>query len=369
VPPKSLAILTFIIITLELFFLISKRNISNRYHLDYLIFFTGSILLLVITHLFGNLFLTPMQRFYLINIFHITSLILYFQHSLSVLNGFRVRFNKIYLLLFFIYFLVALLSESQIFLFNHQTRQTLLININAKYFGNLSDVMITKLILDISIVLFNLFKIRKLLLNSVFLKKKRQFKLWIYSFSFMYVALIILVTALYFDLFNFRINHIFVVTANFMSFFQVTLITFHPTILTYFINFKNQHSKNKFDSNSHKKISNLFEIENFHLNFNVKLNDVAIKTGLTNSEIRDSIKNFSGKSFNDFINEYRINYSVELIKDSYLDNHTVISLGVKCGFSSHQTFFKAFHKIHKTTPNKFKNQYFLNESKNMNLIQ
>jgi|TARA_B110000114_G_scaffold93209_1_gene98320 YesN/AraC family two-component response regulator len=56
------------------------------------------------------------------------------------------------------------------------------------------------------------------------------------------------------------------------------------------------------------------------------------------------------KNFNDFINHYRAKYATNLTDKNYLDTYAIVFLGEKCGFNSHQSFFRAFKKIHDTTP-------------------
>ena len=75
--------------------------------------------------------------------------------------------------------------------------------------------------------------------------------------------------------------------------------------------------------------------------------------GLKNSEISDSIKSIKTNNFNDYVNKFRINYSIELINDNYLDNKTIESLAFESGFNSVQSFHRVFKKFKSKTPNEF----------------
>tara|TARA_B110000503_G_C6788531_1_gene266275 strand:- start:39 stop:200 length:162 start_codon:yes stop_codon:yes gene_type:complete len=39
----------------------------------------------------------------------------------------------------------------------------------------------------------------------------------------------------------------------------------------------------------------------------------------------------------------------------FLESHSIYALGEECGFNSYQSFFRAFRKVHKTSPAKYYN--------------
>jgi len=61
------------------------------------------------------------------------------------------------------------------------------------------------------------------------------------------------------------------------------------------------------------------------------------------------------KRFNDFINEYRINYVVQRLHDNDWRGLTLEGLALEAGFSSRTTFFLAFKKIHQMSPSQYLN--------------
>jgi|GEM_PF-1595259 len=67
------------------------------------------------------------------------------------------------------------------------------------------------------------------------------------------------------------------------------------------------------------------------------------------------------KRFNDFINEYRINYVVQRLHDDDWRGLTLEGLALEAGFSSRTTFFLAFKKVHQMSPS----QYLSNLEKQM----
>ena len=62
------------------------------------------------------------------------------------------------------------------------------------------------------------------------------------------------------------------------------------------------------------------------------------------------MKNEKGLGFKEYINGFRVKYSMKLIGEKYLLRHSVIALSQASGFNSPQTFFRVFKKINKITP-------------------
>jgi AraC-like DNA-binding protein len=60
-----------------------------------------------------------------------------------------------------------------------------------------------------------------------------------------------------------------------------------------------------------------------------------------------------GKGFNEFLNQYRVEYAISKIEDGYLDDYTLEALGEISGFNSRTTFFNAFKKEMGFSPSEF----------------
>lgn len=58
-------------------------------------------------------------------------------------------------------------------------------------------------------------------------------------------------------------------------------------------------------------------------------------------------------NFNKWINSLRIEYSLELLKQGYLNQYSVEALSEAAGFKSKNTFYRAFKEITNTTPIKY----------------
>ncbi|MCL3781035.1 AraC family transcriptional regulator [Prolixibacteraceae bacterium JC049] len=65
------------------------------------------------------------------------------------------------------------------------------------------------------------------------------------------------------------------------------------------------------------------------------------------------------QNFYEFINQYRVNYAMELMKNPSYQNFTLVAIGFEVGFNSKSAFYTAFRKITGKTPAKFQNEVVL----------
>ncbi|GAB5564246.1 MAG: hypothetical protein Wins2KO_13090 [Winogradskyella sp.] len=85
-------------------------------------------------------------------------------------------------------------------------------------------------------------------------------------------------------------------------------------------------------------------------NNNVTIDLIASQLGVKSIELSNGIYHFKGLSFNDFINEMRLNYFIELIGQGKHKEFTIISLATESGFNSKSTFNRYFKKRYNVTP-------------------
>jgi AraC-like DNA-binding protein len=91
-----------------------------------------------------------------------------------------------------------------------------------------------------------------------------------------------------------------------------------------------------------------------YLSENCTIEDVAETTHIPKHHLSHILNSHLNKSFSDFINEYRIKYACQLIKDKNQGYLTLEAIGLKCGFGSKTTFNRAFKKHSGLTPSEFK---------------
>ncbi|MBQ7236888.1 MAG: helix-turn-helix domain-containing protein [Clostridia bacterium] len=87
-----------------------------------------------------------------------------------------------------------------------------------------------------------------------------------------------------------------------------------------------------------------------HLDENVTLIDMAKKSAMSKSNFCKVFRSVSGKSFNNFMNEYRIEKAKELI----ILNEKLTTVCRICGYNDFSTFYRNFKKYTGISPTEFK---------------
>lgn len=133
----------------------------------------------------------------------------------------------------------------------------------------------------------------------------------------------------------------------------------HVTILIFFL--QTEAKKDKYqnrkldDAEARALIGSLNEVmrqQQLYLNPNLNLALLAKKVGNLQTTVSQVINDNLGKSFNLYINEFRIQHAKELlVRESHLNMELVAE---RSGFNSNSTFFAAFKKITGQTPASFR---------------
>jgi AraC-like DNA-binding protein len=155
----------------------------------------------------------------------------------------------------------------------------------------------------------------------------------------------------YFDFLGPDFENLFVTITKITTVLVPIFILINPGILYYLPRISKIAILTKVKKENYFEIINsLVEQEMLYLNTDLTINKLAVKTGVTAKNIRASILVATGKNFTDYINHFRVQKAASLLKENYLSKHTTIGLSEKSGFNSHQSFFRAFKKVYKTTP-------------------
>lgn len=96
-------------------------------------------------------------------------------------------------------------------------------------------------------------------------------------------------------------------------------------------------------------------IDHLHLDPTLSLNSLVERTGISQKTISHVLNQQMGKSFNEFVNEYRI----EAVKRKLLEGHrhlTITGIALECGFNSQATFQRAFKNATGQTPTEYLSQ-------------
>ena len=101
-----------------------------------------------------------------------------------------------------------------------------------------------------------------------------------------------------------------------------------------------------------ESLKSIMKEKQFHRNSNVKLNDIAKELHISSHQLSQLLNDNLGKSFAQFINEYRINDAKKLLQEN--NQFTLEAIGFEAGFSSKSTFYATFKKVVGRTPSEYK---------------
>jgi len=94
----------------------------------------------------------------------------------------------------------------------------------------------------------------------------------------------------------------------------------------------------------------------YHQDPELSLVSLAEKLELTTHELSRIINTALKKSFNDFINEYRVRDVADKMQDTAYDRITLLGMAFDAGFNSKATFIRAFKQLTGKTPAEYKRE-------------
>lgn len=295
-----------------------------------------------------------MAFFNLINLMHIASLIVFIHHVLSAIIGFKVKIKYIFLLPLLLYIIPILANYFGYYFIDFQTSQTYFLNVLVLDFRNMSDKVFFKALAIIPLIIYLLLKTKSSIYKSYTIKRKKLYAIWIYSYCFLFTVTIFFTNLYYFGVFEDHLTEILNLAVRINAFFIIVFFMCNPVVLFYLPIIKSISiysyvgRKNYFNL-----IESYFKKEENYLIPKLGINDLSSLIGVSVTNIRASIMLYSGVNYNVYINNLRIANALLLINSGYLENHTLVSLAEKCGFNSHQSFFRAFKRIHTMSPGEY----------------
>lgn len=105
--------------------------------------------------------------------------------------------------------------------------------------------------------------------------------------------------------------------------------------------------KNKLD-----ELRKLVEEKAYFKDVNLSITKLSGLLQVSKQEL-SSLINSEHSSYNEWINEIRISYSISLLTNDFLKSYGVEYLATQSGFKSKNTFYRSFKRITNTTPTKF----------------
>ncbi|MFW5835613.1 MAG: helix-turn-helix domain-containing protein [bacterium] len=96
------------------------------------------------------------------------------------------------------------------------------------------------------------------------------------------------------------------------------------------------------------------ETENYYINTNVTINELASKINSNRSYVSQVINEKRSTGFSALINEYRVAEAIRLIMDPVYDGLSIEGISRSVGFVSKSAFYSAFRKVTGQTPQEYK---------------
>ncbi len=88
----------------------------------------------------------------------------------------------------------------------------------------------------------------------------------------------------------------------------------------------------------------------------LKLDTLAARLNITERAFSNLLNQHIGKSFNDLVNEYRVEAAKLKLADPNFDQYTIAAIAYKCGFNSLATFQRCFKQFTGITPSQYLQQ-------------
>lgn len=105
------------------------------------------------------------------------------------------------------------------------------------------------------------------------------------------------------------------------------------------------------DDAMREQIKRLFDQERVYLNPQLKLSTVAALINSNRTYVSRFFNNSHGKTFFEFVNEYRVRHAMELLRTT---GERIEVIAERSGFNSRQSFHRVFIKLTGTTPETFR---------------
>ena len=349
----------FLILLIQLavfLFLLKQRSNKNKFHLDYFLLHIFCLILIILIYLpIKHLgFEITNTYFHLGHIFTTMSFLFIILNIETSLKGYKVNKKKFIYFVAVVFTLCFLLFYSENYILNYSTRQTIFYDIKIPDPLVYNEMVFLHQGIKFILGMYLLIVFRLNIKKSINIKKKRIYSLWVYSLTICgFVCMILNATLVYgfldreYDSLLFNIINIFIgINLIFFTLFP-SVIFYSPVIIKAVFVYSTE------DVTNFSIIKLFFDNEKKYLNPLLSLRFISKNTGLNEAEIRSCIKNNTNLNFNEFVNQYRVNYAIKLMESGFLENHVMSSIAEKSGFNSPQTFYRSFAKFHSISPSKY----------------
>ncbi|MDF2192684.1 helix-turn-helix domain-containing protein [Paraflavitalea sp. CAU 1676] len=96
------------------------------------------------------------------------------------------------------------------------------------------------------------------------------------------------------------------------------------------------------------------EEDKMYLHPDLNLHEMAQHTGLPQKTISAVLNQHIGKSFTEFVNQYRVELLKEKLQQPAMSNFTIAAIAMECGFNSKATFQRIFKEFTGSSPSEYR---------------
>ena len=107
----------------------------------------------------------------------------------------------------------------------------------------------------------------------------------------------------------------------------------------------------------YQNLLKMINAEKLYLNQDLSMTTLAAETGLSNGYLSQIINQMEGKNFFEFINSYRVEEVIRLMKDPKFAHYSLLGLAQEAGFKSKSTFNPVFKRKTGQTPSEYRKQF------------
>jgi len=343
------------LLILALFFLAHSRNSSNKFHLDYLLLHLIALTASSALNILAPFFEFVQNPITLLGGLHIVAMMLLILHIESAIIGFKKSIQPMHWLPLLTYLLVSLLNSRGYHLFETNNSSNVFILYRVEAVGPYGDKLLVRLLTSLMLITYVVSRLKTKVNASTTLKNKPLYKIWLYAYTATIPASLTLLSLAYFCLTCDFTQPVLLILSKGMIGILVVSFAINPSIIYYLpsigksVNIYNPARENL----EFYTIEALMREKQLFLNPRLNLTLICSLTGLKPAVISKAIKTNTSDHFSGYINKYRIEYALSEIASGYLKTYSVVSLGSKSGFASHQTFFRAFRKETGQSPSQY----------------
>ena len=331
-------------------------NNENKYHLDYLLLYFISLLIITLNFSFSILFSINTPKVLLI-LMWVGSKIFYLFHLKSILKKERSKISTYYIIPLFFIIGVNFLNKVKTNFFNSVNHELIEYNVlgflttDFKGYEQLLIAYFISTFLFLLLIFYNLIKLKN---HKVISQKNKNFIFDFIKYCYLPLSIVSIAVPIILGLHLFNLNlPILLILIKLLTIISLTVLVIKPSLLKRLSSIKTlDYFDNSLES-IYTKINDIFNNRKCYLNPNYVTANLSVDTGERIEILRRCIKKCCNMSVPLFINSYRINYACKLINDGFLINYSIDALVEKCGFKSQENFNRVFKILKSCTPSEF----------------